>query len=141
MPFSIPTGGRSASGIPIFGCSNPTIGTWRSGNGSVVTATGSGAASFVTNGGKLTVTNTPGTSINWQSFNIGKGNTVQFVQQSSASMVFNRVTGSTPSSILGNLISNGKVFLINPNGITIGTGAYIYTAAFVASSKFASRSR
>ena len=99
--------------------------------GAVVTQ---GGASIATSVNKMTVTNTPGTNINWQSFNIGAGKTVQFVQQDGASMVFNRVTSSTPSSILGSLISNGKVFLINPNGVTIGHGAYIDTAAFVASS-------
>ena len=93
-----------------------------------------GAASFQQSGKTLTVTNTPGAVINWQSFSIGAGATTSFVQQNSASMVFNRVTGNDPSMILGNLRSNGQVFLINPNGITIGAGARIDTAAFVASS-------
>ena len=36
-------------------------------------------------------------------------------------------------AILGALQSNGRVFLINPNGITIGAGASIDVAGFVAS--------
>ena len=72
----------------------------------------SGQATII--GNKLTITN-PGTNINWQSFNIGTGNTTQFIQQSPSSMAFNRVTGSTPSPILGTMVSNGKVFAINPN--------------------------
>ena len=117
--FALPLMGQHA----VYGQALPT--------GGVVSQ---GTASISTNGIKMTVTNTPGTNINWQSFNIGVDITVQFVQQDASSMVFNRVTSSTPSSILGSLISNGKVFLINPNGVTIGHGAYIDTAAFVASS-------
>ncbi|HEX4325485.1 MAG TPA: filamentous hemagglutinin N-terminal domain-containing protein, partial [Burkholderiales bacterium] len=92
-----------------------------------------GAASFQQNGNKLTVTNSNGAIINWQSFSIGSGATVQFIQQNAASAVFNRVTGNSPSMILGNLNSNGRIFLINPNGVTIGAGARIDAAAFVAS--------
>ncbi|MFN0162402.1 MAG: filamentous hemagglutinin N-terminal domain-containing protein, partial [Burkholderiales bacterium] len=92
-----------------------------------------GAASIQQSGNRLTVTNTPGAIIQWQSFSIGAGATAQFVQQNSASTVFNRVVGSDPSAILGQLQSNGRVFLINPNGITIGAGAQIDAAAFVAS--------
>lgn len=82
-----------------------------------------GTAILVTNGNKLTVTNTPAANINWQSFNIGAGNTTQFVQQNSASMVLNSVSGVSPPNILGNLVSNEKVFLVNPNGaVPSGTG-------------------
>ena len=49
--------------------------------GAVITQ---GAASIVSSGSKMTITNTPGTNINWQSFNIGAGNMVQFVQQNAA---------------------------------------------------------
>jgi filamentous haemagglutinin family N-terminal domain len=47
--------------------------------------------------------------------------------------VLNRVVGQDPSSILGQLLSNGKVFLINPNGMVFGEHAVINTAGFVAS--------
>src|SRR5688572_14146983 len=93
-----------------------------------------GQAGFATHGNTLTVTNTPGAIINWQSFSIPSQNVTQFLQQSAASAVLNRVTGATPSTILGQLQSNGRVFLINPNGITIGNGAVIDVAGFVASS-------
>jgi len=42
------------------------------------------------------------------------------VQQSSQSAVLNRVVGSSRSEILGSLLSNGQVYLINPNGIMFG---------------------
>lgn len=92
-----------------------------------------GAATFNAGGKTLTVTNTPGTILNWQSFNIGAGETTRFQQQSALSAVLNRVTGADPSSILGTLSSNGRVFLINPHGIVFGQGSVINTAGFVAS--------
>ena len=75
----------------------------------------SGSASFPASGTTLTVTTTPGTIINWQSFNIGQGATTQFVQQSAAASVLNRTLGQDPAMILGTLSSNGRVPLINAN--------------------------
>ena len=71
--------------------------------------------------------------LNWRSFSIAKDETTRFIQQSAASTVLNRVTGVDPSQILGVLQSNGRVFLINPNGIVFGAGAQIDTAGLVAS--------
>ncbi|MBY0266170.1 MAG: filamentous hemagglutinin N-terminal domain-containing protein [Burkholderiales bacterium] len=92
-----------------------------------------GAAGFSTAGKTLTVTNTPGTIINWQSFSIGAGSTTHFQQQSALSAVLNRVIGGDPSQILGTLSSNGRVFLVNPHGIVFGQGSVINTAGLVAS--------
>jgi filamentous hemagglutinin family protein len=97
--------------------------------GSVV----NGQANFSTTGNTLTVTNTPGTIINWQGFSINTNETTRFAQQSASSAVLNRVVGSDPSSILGTLQSNGRVFLINPNGILFGAGAVVDVAGLVAS--------
>ena len=93
----------------------------------------SGQASFSATGNTLTVTNTPGTIINWQGFSIKSNEVTNFAQQSAASTVLNRVVGSDPSSILGTLQSNGRVFLINPNGILFGAGAVVDVAGLVAS--------
>ena len=49
------------------------------------------------------------------------------------SYVLNRVTGGTESQILGQLVSNGAVYLVNPNGILIGEEAQVQTAGFIAS--------
>lgn len=92
-----------------------------------------GQASFAQQGSVLTVTNSNGAVINWQAFSIGSGETTRFVQPSSASSVLNRVVGPDPSALLGNLSSNGRVYLINPAGIMVGAGARIDVAAFVAS--------
>jgi hypothetical protein len=93
----------------------------------------SGNASFALNGRLLTITNTPGAIINWQQFAIGKDEITRFIQQNAASAVLNRVVGQDPSAILGQLLSNGRVFLINPAGIAIGKGAVIDVAGFAAS--------
>lgn len=93
-----------------------------------------GSASFAQPGpGQLHITNSPGAIINWQGFSIGANELTRFIQQNSGSAVLNRVTGNLPSDILGQLASNGRVFLINPNGLAIGNGAKIDTAGFLAS--------
>jgi filamentous hemagglutinin family protein len=93
----------------------------------------SGGATFQQNGSQLLVRNTPGAIINWQSFNIGRGESVWFQQTGAHSAVLNRVIGGSPSEILGYLGSNGRVFLINSSGILFGQGAVLDTAGFVAS--------
>src|SRR3546814_2981930 len=57
--------------------------------------------------------------VNWQSFSIGDGNRVDIRQPDARSVLLNRVTGETTSTIAGSLNANGQVFLINPNGIQI----------------------
>ena len=95
----------------------------------------SGSAGFdSTIPGVLNISNSPGTIINWQGFSIQQNEITRFIQQSASSAVLNRVTGVNPSEILGQLLSNGKVFLINPNGIVFGAGSRVDVAGLVASS-------
>ncbi|MFS2033727.1 filamentous hemagglutinin N-terminal domain-containing protein [Polaromonas sp. CT11-55] len=70
--------------------------------------------------------------INWQSFGIAAGQSVQFVQPGANSVALNRVLGADASSILGNLSANGKVFLLNPNGILFGGGSQVNVSGLVA---------
>ncbi|HEU4816041.1 YDG domain-containing protein, partial [Janthinobacterium sp.] len=93
-----------------------------------------GQASFNQQGNIFSITNTPNTIINWQSFSIHAGEITRFIQQNGNSAVLNRITGQDPSKILGALESNGKVFLINPNGIVFGQGAKVDVNGLVASS-------
>ena len=72
--------------------------------------------------------------INYQSFNVGYGEKVQFVQPTSSSVVLNRVTGDNGSEILGKLQSNGKVFLVNPNGVYFGRESQVNVGSLIASS-------
>ena len=94
----------------------------------------SGQAGMSTPGaGQLNVQASNGAIINWQKFSIGAGETTRFLQPSASSSVLNRVVGADMSSILGQLQGNGRVFLINPQGIVIGAGARIDTNSFIAS--------
>ena len=94
----------------------------------------SGSASFAAAGNALSVTNSANAVIHWQGFSIGINEITRFLQPSAASAVLNRVVGGDVSSILGALESNGRVFLINPNGIVFGAAARIDVAGLVASS-------
>ena len=71
--------------------------------------------------------------INWNSFSIHKKGQVDFNMPSSSSSSLNRVTGSVPSTIAGKLNSNGKVMIINPNGVMITKEGLVKTGSFTAS--------
>lgn len=92
-----------------------------------------GAATFSQVGNVLTVTNSNKAIIDWVKFNIAAGETTRFLQPSASSSVLNRVLTNNPSSIYGNLSSNGQVWLVNTAGILVGPGGVIDTAGFVAS--------
>jgi filamentous hemagglutinin family protein len=93
----------------------------------------SGTANIQQIGNLLQITNSQNAIINWNSFSIAASEITQFNQPSAASAVLNRVVGQNPSSILGALQSNGRVFLINPSGIVFGASAQIDVAGLVAS--------
>ncbi|MCU6500278.1 YDG domain-containing protein [Rugamonas sp. A1-17] len=93
-----------------------------------------GQASFNLQGKTYSITNTPNTIINWQSFSVAPDEIARFIQQSADSKVLNRITGQNPTQILGSLQSNGKVFLINPNGVIFGAGSRVDVNGLVASS-------
>jgi filamentous hemagglutinin family protein len=84
--------------------------------------------------GVTAVTNSPNAIINWQNFSIAQNEMTRFIQQNGQSAVLNRIIGQNPSEILGQLTSNGKVFLINPNGVVFGPGSVVDTQGLVASS-------
>src|SRR3990172_11749516 len=84
-----------------------------------------GSAAFSQQTGALTVTNTPGTIINWRGFSIGASEAARFGQQGPTSSVLNRVLGPEASAILVALQSNGRVWLGNPNGIPFGPSARV----------------
>lgn len=99
--------------------------------GGVVVA---GSATVTSGNGSMTVNQSSQNAVlNWQSFNIGAVEAVRFVQPNSSSVALNRVVGADPSSILGSLTANGKVFLVNPNGILFGKGASVNVGGLVAS--------
>ncbi|MDQ0357845.1 filamentous hemagglutinin family protein, partial [Rhodoplanes tepidamans] len=71
--------------------------------------------------------------INWDSFSVGAGGTVNFNQPGASSATLNRVTGATPSSIYGTINAPGTVLLVNPNGIAIGSTGVVNVGSFAAS--------
>ncbi|MGH8664255.1 MAG: filamentous hemagglutinin N-terminal domain-containing protein, partial [Burkholderiales bacterium] len=71
--------------------------------------------------------------VNWTAFNVGAGEAVNFAQPAVTSVILNRVIGGSYSEILGRISANGQVFLVNPLGVTLGTGAHVDAAGFVAS--------
>ncbi|CDM42558.1 MULTISPECIES: MBG domain-containing protein [Pseudomonadaceae] len=72
-------------------------------------------------------------AIDWQSFDIGSGNKVTFNQPGTDSIALNRVLGADGSKIMGQLDANGRVFIINPNGVLFGAGAQVNVGGLVAS--------
>ena len=95
-----------------------------------------GGTASVQGQGTSTVTVTQSTDkaiINWNTFNIGSGETTRFAQPNSSSVTLNRVTGGLGASAIdGTLTANGRVFLVNPDGVLFGAGARINTGSFLA---------
>lgn len=76
--------------------------------------------------------NTDKAIINWDSFDVNKGESVLFNQNSSSSIILNRVTNGLPTNIFGNISANGNVFILNQAGVLVGNGASINTNSFLA---------
>jgi filamentous hemagglutinin family protein len=72
--------------------------------------------------------------INWSTFNIGRGETTTFNQtMGSSSVALNRVIGGQgPSFLDGTLTANGRVFIVNGDGILFGPNSSINTSGFLA---------
>ncbi|WP_019561925.1 two-partner secretion domain-containing protein, partial [Caldimonas manganoxidans] len=108
---------------PAFAADLPTGGQIVAGSGSI---TQSGTVMTVTQ-------DTAKMAANWQSFSIGQGHTVNFVQPSASAVALNRVLGSDVSVIQGALNANGQVFLINPNGVLFTPTAQVNVGGIVTS--------
>ncbi len=96
------------------------------------TTVAQGSASVARDGALTTITAADGAILNHQSFNIAPNETVRFLQPHDAARVLNRVIGTDPSLIEGSLLANGRVYLVNPNGIFTGPDAIVRTSAFIA---------
>jgi len=95
-----------------------------------------GIAPDPTNPNKLIIQqNLPRAVVDWSSFNIGTDAWVHFDQQKNSSWaVLNRIHDKDPSQIYGKLTADGKVFLLNQNGILFGPGSQINVQSLTASS-------
>ena len=100
--------------------------------GGVVAA---GSATIASSGSKMVIdTQTQRTIINWSSFSIGRSESVVVNQPNSTSMLLDRVNaGGGISYILGNWSSNGRIILVNPAGVVIGSESHITAAQAVLS--------
>jgi filamentous hemagglutinin family protein len=99
-------------------------------------STVAGSATFTANGNTLTVETDGRTIINWNSFSIGAAETTRFDMSGADRAVLNRViNGGARSDILGRLEGNGRVYLINPNGVLIGQNGVVQTQSFIASTR------
>ncbi|MEI9991929.1 MAG: filamentous hemagglutinin N-terminal domain-containing protein [Rhizomicrobium sp.] len=93
-----------------------------------------GSATITSNGANSTLIDqkTGKLVINWDSFNIAAGGTVQFKQPGASSIALNRILGADPSSIYGNLLANGQVWIVNGNGVMFGQGSRITVGGLIA---------
>ena len=92
-----------------------------------------GQGSITQNGAQTTVRAGHNAVINWNSFNIGLGETTTFIQPSAASVVWNRITDKNPSQILGNMNANGYVVLFNQSGFYFGPNSVVKVGGLLVS--------
>lgn len=93
-----------------------------------------GGATFHETESSLHIDSMDKTIIHWENFAIQASELVKFNLPGKHAAVLNRDLGEIPSEILGSLLSNGKVFLINKAGVIIGKDAVIDASSFIASS-------
>jgi len=74
----------------------------------------------------------PKAEIDWQSFDIAKGQTVIFLQRGAANQALNEIGGGK-TIIDGRLIADGTLILINAQGILFGPDARAAVARLIAS--------
>ena len=99
----------------------PTGGVVQSGDVNI-----GGSTDFSTVASGATIGTTTDSVINWASFGIGNGETLNF-DVPTGKLLLNQVTGSQLSDILGtmNQTGGGEIALVNPNGIHIGGNAVL----------------
>jgi filamentous hemagglutinin family protein len=59
---------------------------------------------------------------------------LNFKQRSSTASVLNRINSVDPTTILGSLNANGRVFIVNPSGVLVGPTGKVNVGALFASS-------
>ena len=93
-----------------------------------------GEASLISeNPSSLSITTSDKAILNFVSFGIGEGERVRFIQPNCDSCALSRVVGSEGSEIFGRLEANGRLFLVNPQGIYFGPNASVNVGSLVAS--------
>ncbi|MGD9800651.1 MAG: filamentous hemagglutinin N-terminal domain-containing protein, partial [Parvularculaceae bacterium] len=72
--------------------------------------------------------------IEWQSFNVDPNERVTFTQPTADAIALNRVLGSGPSMIDGQINANGRIFIINDDGVVFGSKAKVDVNGLLATS-------
>lgn len=72
-------------------------------------------------------------AIDWQAFDVGKNERVEFVQPGKSAVALNRILGNKGSEILGRIGANGHVILVNPRGVVFGESATVNVGGLIAS--------
>jgi filamentous hemagglutinin family protein len=72
-------------------------------------------------------------AVNWQTFDVGSSQTVQFQQPSSTASTLNRVVGPNPSEIAGKIQANGQIVVVNQAGVVFDRGAQVNATGIVVS--------
>lgn len=117
--------------LPVICVSGATCGN----SSSIIDNALSGVSGIAVAGNAMTVNQTASNAVlHWRSFNISGDSSVNFVQPDSNSVALNRIYQNGVSQIDGNLTANGRVYLINQNGIVFGNGAVVNVAGLIASS-------
>ncbi len=94
----------------------------------------SGAASISQSGAVTSIDQSSAKAIiNWQSFSVGRQETVNFNQPDAGAVTLNRVIGNESSVIQGAINANGQVFLVNSNGILFTSTSQVNVGGLVAS--------
>lgn len=91
-----------------------------------------GSAQITRNGNQTVIRAADKTILNHKSFDIGRNESVRFIQPNRNSRVLNRITGSAPTKIDGALIANGQVYIVNPAGVFFGAGSVVDVGALYA---------
>jgi filamentous hemagglutinin family protein len=100
--------------------------------------TSSSAVVVSLSGNSVSITAPDKSVLSWKDFGaagspINAGDTLNYFLPTASASVLNLVTGGNTSTINGTIASNGNVYLLNSNGITIGGTAQINTGGFYAS--------
>ncbi len=104
-------------------------------NGGIVAAGAAQIGAQDASGQTLITQTTQKAVINWTDFSVASGDSVRFVQPGTSSVTLNRVTGGNVSKIDGGLSANGQVWLLNPNGVLIGSAGRVSAAGFLATTR------
>jgi filamentous hemagglutinin len=79
--------------------------------------------------------------VDWKSFDIGSSASVHFDQRGNTNWAaLNRIWDASPSQIYGRLTADGKIYLLNQNGILFAPGSQVNIHTLIASSLNLSKS-